>query len=190
MTTARACRAVCTIEQMLRDRGEDVGELAAMSAEQICSTVQLGGTVHMQAGGHDILFFTNKLKTSDLVKAASDLPPDRLRSCILVTMEPMISVHTRAAVANFGPEAEMFSLHQLEINISRHRLVPKHELVPKGEVESLREQLCISSLHQLPLIESSDPMAKYVRARPGDVVKVTRVSPTCGTQVVYRFCRR
>ncbi len=72
-----------------------------------------------------------------------------------------------------------------ELNIGRHVLVPKHEILPKGKVDELLERYKISP-HQLPLIMSSDPAAKEIGAKPGDVLKITRDSQTAGEAVFYR----
>lgn len=40
---------------------------------------------------------------------------------------------------------------------------------------------------QLPWIRASDPLMQKVGARPGDVVRIIRDSPTAGSVVVYRL---
>lgn len=70
--------------------------------------------------------------------------------------------------------------------VGRHVLVPKHEILPKDEVEELLNRYKIT-LNQLPLIKSSDPAVKEIGAKPGDVVKITRNSPTAGKAIAYRY---
>jgi DNA-directed RNA polymerase I, II, and III subunit RPABC1 len=41
--------------------------------------------------------------------------------------------------------------------------------------------------HQLPKILRSDPMAKYLGARRGNLVKIIRDSVTAGEYIVYRL---
>jgi DNA-directed RNA polymerase subunit H len=65
-------------------------------------------------------------------------------------------------------------------------LVPKHEILPKNKVDEILERYKIQP-HQLPLIKSSDPAAKAIGAKPGDVLKITRRSPTAGEAIVYRY---
>jgi DNA-directed RNA polymerase subunit H len=72
------------------------------------------------------------------------------------------------------------------IDVFRHQLVPKHEIVPKREAEELLERLHIKA-HQLPYLRADDPAARQIGAKPWDVVKVTRHSPTAGEVVVYRY---
>jgi DNA-directed RNA polymerase subunit H len=73
-----------------------------------------------------------------------------------------------------------------EIDVFRHQLVPKHEIVPRREAEELLERLHIKA-HQLPYVRADDPAARQMGAKPWDIVKVTRRSPTAGEVVVYRY---
>ena len=72
------------------------------------------------------------------------------------------------------------------IDVFRHHFVPKHEILPKREAEELLERLHIKA-HQLPYLKGDDPAARQIEAKPWDVVKVTRRSPTAGEVVVYRY---
>lgn len=72
------------------------------------------------------------------------------------------------------------------IDVFEHQLVPEHEIVPRREAEELLERLHIKA-HQLPYLRADDPAAKQIGAKPWDIVKVTRRSPTAGEVVVYRY---
>ena len=72
------------------------------------------------------------------------------------------------------------------IDVFKHQLVPKHEVVPRREAEELLERLHIKA-HQLPYLRADDPAARRIGAKPWDVVRVTRRSPTGGEVVVYRY---
>lgn len=71
-------------------------------------------------------------------------------------------------------------------NIFEHELVPKHEILPPEEVKKLLEKYKIKP-YQLPWIRASDPAVIAIGAKPGDVIKITRKSPTAGEAVVYRY---
>jgi DNA-directed RNA polymerase subunit H len=64
--------------------------------------------------------------------------------------------------------------------------VPKQEILTDEE----REQLLLKyKVHpyQLPQISSVDPTVKAIGAKPGDVLRVKRKSPTAGEHIAYRY---
>jgi len=73
-----------------------------------------------------------------------------------------------------------------KFTILDHELVPRHILLTKEERRQLLEQLKIRP-EQLPWIRASDPVAKLIGAKPGDIVKIIRKSPTAGEIIAYRF---
>lgn len=70
--------------------------------------------------------------------------------------------------------------------ILNHILVPKHEIVSEEEKEQLLKTYKITP-EQLPKIRSKDPIVKLIGAKPGDIIKITRKSPTAGKSVYYRL---
>ena len=71
-------------------------------------------------------------------------------------------------------------------NIFEHELVPKHEVLTKEEAEELLKKYHITP-YQLPHIKKSDPAIFLIGAKPGDIIKITRKSPTAGIYVTYRY---
>jgi len=78
------------------------------------------------------------------------------------------------------------SRKDLSSMILQHELVPKHEVVPVEEAAEILRKLGVKP-EQLPWIRSSDPVARAIGAKPGDIVKIVRRSPTAGEIVVYRY---
>ena len=82
---------------------------------------------------------------------------------------------------------ELISGNELpSFNIFKHKLVPKHEIISKEEAEELLKKYRIKPW-KLPLIKASDPAAKMIGAKPGDILKITRKSPTAGKAITYRY---
>jgi DNA-directed RNA polymerase subunit H len=71
-------------------------------------------------------------------------------------------------------------------NLFDHQLVPKHELLSKKDAEELMRQFHIRP-YQLPYILTSDPAVVALEAKVGDILRVTRKSPTAGEVTVYRY---
>ncbi|AEB94143.1 MAG: DNA-directed RNA polymerase subunit H [Metallosphaera sp.] len=73
-----------------------------------------------------------------------------------------------------------------KIDPREHTLVPKHEVLPIEEAYNVLKELGVGP-EQLPWMKASDPMAKAINAKPGDIVKITRKSPVVGELVIYRY---
>jgi DNA-directed RNA polymerase subunit H len=73
-----------------------------------------------------------------------------------------------------------------KIEAVNHELVPKHEIIGESEIATLMQQYKITP-KQLPRIIESDPVIKEIGAKIGDIIKITRKSPTAGESVYYRL---
>ena len=71
-------------------------------------------------------------------------------------------------------------------NIFEHYLVPKHEILSPEEKEDVLKKYRVEP-YQFPLIKTSDPIAKVIGARFGDLIRIVRQSPTAGEYVSYRY---
>lgn len=71
-------------------------------------------------------------------------------------------------------------------DIFQHKFVPKHEILEDSEKDELLAKYRVQP-YQLPQISSLDPTVKAIGAKPGDVLRVTRKSPTAGEHVAYRY---
>ena len=72
------------------------------------------------------------------------------------------------------------------IKITDHVYQPKHEILKKQEAEQILKKYNTKP-SQLPYIMITDKGLQDLDARPGDVVKITRKSPTAGESVYYRY---
>ncbi len=84
---------------------------------------------------------------------------------------------------------QIFNIMELQFNISEHLLVPKHEIINNVEIEELKKYHKLNNINQqLPIINKTDPMVKYLNIKPGQIVKITRISPSSGEAFVWRIC--
>lgn len=72
-----------------------------------------------------------------------------------------------------------------KINVLKHVLVPKHVVLSEDEAKYILERLGVKR-YELPVIFASDPAARAVGAKPGDVIMVIRESPTAGRSIAFR----
>ncbi|OUJ18938.1 DNA-directed RNA polymerase subunit H RpoH/RPB5 [Methanonatronarchaeum thermophilum] len=71
-------------------------------------------------------------------------------------------------------------------NVMDHDLVPRHEIVPEEEAQEILEKHDIDA-KKLPKILKSDPVVKEIGAKSGDILRITRDSPTAGKAILYRL---
>jgi len=67
-----------------------------------------------------------------------------------------------------------------------HVLVPEHRILSREEGEEVLRRYRVKP-NQLPLLKVSDPVARAIGAKAGDIVEVRRKSRTAGEAVAYRY---
>ena len=67
-----------------------------------------------------------------------------------------------------------------------HELVPSHAILSESEIEKVFKDLDFE-IEQLPKIKINDPVVKAINAKQGDILEITRESPTAGTFITYRL---
>ncbi|MBL7206230.1 MAG: DNA-directed RNA polymerase subunit H [Candidatus Aenigmarchaeota archaeon] len=74
----------------------------------------------------------------------------------------------------------------MNLEILKHQLVPKHEILSSKEKREVLKKFNIEK-EKLPRISVSDSVVKVIGAKPGDLIRITRKSPTSGKAIYYRF---
>lgn len=85
-----------------------------------------------------------------------------------------------------GIFVQVFSEKELSFNVTKHMLVPKHERLSHEDKNSVLQLFNTKPKH-FPSILCSDPVSKYFAFVPGDLIKISRNSPTVGTYICYRY---
>jgi DNA-directed RNA polymerase subunit H (RpoH/RPB5) len=194
-------RALTTVSEMLRDRGCDfdavAGPLSTASLQRIVEglsdgTVKSVSSIDLpECGVRVVLNLNVKFKVADIKKLIDD---EGFSSFVLVVREKLTSVARNSAAMSEAiamRDVGVFHLRELQYNPTRHSLVPKHEPIrDEAEIQAVMQRYRLKSRYQLPLILSSDPIARYLALSPGQLVCITRTSPSAGTYVLYRCCQR
>lgn len=117
---------------------------------------------------------------------AHHIDEHKFHTGIMITQASITSAAVKIMSAVTGHVIETFVETDLLVNITHHELVPKHILMSAEEKKTLLDRYRLKE-SQLPRIQTSDPMAKYLGLRRGQVVKIIRKSETAGRYASYRW---
>ncbi|GIL87322.1 hypothetical protein VaNZ11_014941 [Volvox africanus] len=136
------------------------------------------------------VFFPEEQKVG--VKAikllAERMKDEKVNRAIMVTAVKF-TPFAKSALEDMRPKyhIEHFLESELLINITEHILVPEHRILSPEEKRTLLDRYKIKET-QLPRIQVSDAVARYLGLQRGQVVRIVRPSETAGRYVTYRFC--
>jgi len=102
--------------------------------------------------------------------------------------DSVLSAIRRRAADLEKPLVLVFELRHLQFDISAHRKVPKHRILAKDELNDVLKEFHATSPTLFPKIDSQDPMARWIGARPGDVLEITGLCESSGDNRRYRLC--
>lgn len=110
---------------------------------------------------------------------------------IIITLEPIAPTFHQAAFDAWNKHktrVRYFQAAAIINNPLKHVLVPKHEKVLKDEEPAILQEMYAKKT-QFPLIRfHEDPIARMLGILPGELVRITRPSPTSGVYSFYRIC--
>jgi DNA-directed RNA polymerase subunit H (RpoH/RPB5) len=113
-------------------------------------------------------------------------------SVICLINEPVVPVFNAASNMVWSKRnlrLSFFYIDSFQMNPLKHYLVPPHEIVPREQHDGLMKSLYITAPSQFPLIRyHEDPITRVIGSIPGDIIKITRPSPSAGEYTVYRVC--
>lgn len=177
-------RSFVTIKEMLSDRGIDTSMLDAISDIELEAMANASKVFTITVSENfKILYYLNiKFKITELTKKFN------AEDTVLIVFKEKINNLNVKNIKDLNINAEVFMLKELQYNISHHALVPKHEIVRDDEfIERMLATYRLKK-NQLPIIQKTDPMARYLHVKPGEILKITRNSPSAGEAIVYRYC--
>jgi DNA-directed RNA polymerase subunit H (RpoH/RPB5) len=180
-------RALETLKTILKYRGiEDI---------RYESVAEPLGDTHMYVYGGVLIVFSQKARVSDkdLFNIGEFAENNGYNNGIIIVSDsrPSAAVLTslRRYIANPDTKlVQIFELRHLQFDISQHRKVPKHRIIQRDELEAVLKEFHASGPEQFPKIDSQDAMAKWIGARPGDVIEVLGLCEASGNNRRYRLC--
>jgi DNA-directed RNA polymerase subunit H (RpoH/RPB5) len=126
---------------------------------------------------------------------------NRLDTLVVVIKEDKINANLEDYVRRLwedGIYVIVYPLQRLQFDVTAHRQVPLHEILPEESADEghgnvvmsaveLRRKFNVSDDLLLPHISRTDPVAKAIFIRPGEICRITRPSKTIST-IYYRVC--
>jgi DNA-directed RNA polymerase subunit H len=73
-----------------------------------------------------------------------------------------------------------------ESKVTDHKFVPKHEILSGEDKKQILSKYNATE-EQFPFLFSTDPVVREIGAKPGDMVRITRMSDTAGESFYYRY---
>jgi DNA-directed RNA polymerase subunit H (RpoH/RPB5) len=141
-------------------------------------------------------FVLNLLDTnSPDPNALQDVRPETTEVIVLYTSknisEEIDSYNTAAlnAWVNHKLRIQFFPMARIVNNPMKHVLQPKFKIVPQEQHSQLLKDHYARTKTQLPFIRfHHDMVSRCLGLVPGDIVEITRPSPSAGTYSLYRVC--
>ena len=186
-----------TLNKMMEDRGYIIEENYSQISYQDWllknnNKSTLNGIFYKKVGENIVrLYFEYleglKLIANDIGSFFSKMKDAKADSGIIV-ISGILSSQAKQKLADINIElqVECFNISELMVNITEDAYVTKQILLSVDQSKKLMKRYRIKE-SQLPKILHSDPVAKYLGLKRGDVVKIIRSSETAGKYVTYRI---
>lgn len=99
---------------------------------------------------------------------------DKVRH-MLIIYRNIVTSSVHKIVSSMNIKCELFSLNELQYNITEHELVPKHIKVGHEK----------SNTNKLPILKRNDPVSKFYSFDVGDIIEIHRKN----NSIYYRYVK-
>ena len=141
-------------------------------------------TAIKQDGTVIVVFFddVSKLNKSGMGKYLTLMKENGSKHSIIVYQDTVTSMTTKSVEQSIDMEIELFSVDELQFNITKHRLQPS-SFNRLSSTESLQFKKTYGV--KFPIMKMKDPIARFYNYKQGDVIEIT----TKDGLVNYRIVR-
>ena len=122
----------------------------------------------------------DKLNIQGIKDKISVMNKEGSKKCIIVYRSSVTS-SAKKSLETLEYEFELFGMHELQLNITKHRLVPNHARVTPSE----KNELDLKYKGKLPFILSQDAVSRYYGFTKGEYVRITRKNGS----IIYRLVK-
>jgi DNA-directed RNA polymerase subunit H (RpoH/RPB5) len=140
--------------------------------------------------GAVMVFMSSRARISDKDVDAMIALTQKNGSTLTICVVPVAPSPTvLTVVRQKSDKFQLFHIGQLQFDITTHRKVPRHRILTKEERDIFMAKYHIQDTYtQMPLIDSQDMGARWIGAKPGDILEIMRKSETAGGTPYYRLC--
>lgn len=184
-------KAIEIIQLMLDRRQPGV---AREVKEVTIENVTQGGTNPANAYliGDILVVFSRKAKLleNEMEKMMNSIEGSEYsKTRLIVVSLSKPSVNVLKGIKYYAKEGvQFFQIQELQYDLMAHRMYMPHRIVNEDERSAIFNAHKVSDPeNQLPWIDSQDPPIKWIGAKPGDVIEVTRHSDAAGPTKYYRY---
>lgn len=128
----------------------------------------------------------SRLSEDDIDAFVKDIDEKGAGRGILIVENPPSAVVLNV-IRKHADKVQLFHRKQLVTDITSHRKLSPHRILTPEERSVFFETYRVNP-SLMPSIDSQDAMAKWIGARPGDVIEILRKSETAGGPPYYRIC--
>ena len=194
------------LKEMLLERGENIDEFEEHEIDVDRDEFLNDNKIIEFNTSHTTIIFamTKKLKKTilDEIKMEQDdltkiiLKYNNKKNIIIIFNNDIISEPILQQINKYDKILQKnngilqyFYAQEVEINPTKHVYVPKHiKLTDENEINNLMNEYHINTKTKLPFILQTDPQAKWLGLKQGDIVKIERFNPNSGLYYYYRCC--
>lgn len=138
---------------------------------------------------HILLFFPDDLKINvKVIRRYFEQMQDANVLKAIIVVKDSLTPYAIRAMKQIAPKytLEHFIQSELEMNITKHHLVPVHIPLTSEEKNELLTKYKMKESALMKILHS-DPVARYFGLKRGQVVKIIRPSETAGRYILYRL---
>ena len=110
-----------------------------------------------------------KLNLQGIKERMSIMNREGATRCIIVYRSSVTS-SAKKSLETLEYDFELFGIHELQLNITKHRLVPRHYKITPSEKEELDKHY----KGKLPFLLQNDAICRYYAFKKGDYIRITR----------------
>jgi DNA-directed RNA polymerase subunit H (RpoH/RPB5) len=182
------------VRRMLGIRGVDTSALDGITSAELDALTDSTSvfTFVVLKDKLNLVYYNTKFKVaefnSNMFGKQKDVTPMSRNVCYMFVFKDEISGQNSAHMNEFFPNNEVFWLKHTLYRPDMHVHTPAHRKLSDAEVADIMLRYQTDTKTVFPQIQKTDPMAKFVGLGVGDIVEITRKSPTSGTYLYYRVC--